>query len=80
MQENAHQSDDKITRRSLMASAAAAIAISSVAPKAKAAETPGKFKLKYAPNLGMFREHAGRDPIDNIKFMSDQGFRAIFDN
>lgn len=39
-----------------------------------------KFKLKYAPHLGMFPEHAGKDPIDNIKFISDQGFRAIFDN
>jgi len=39
-----------------------------------------KFKLKYAPNLGTFREHAGRDPLDNIKFISDQGFTAIFDN
>ena len=80
MQENTHRPDDKITRRGLMASAAAAIAISSVASKTRAAGPPGKFKLKYAPNLGMFREHAGKDPIDNIKFMSDQGFRAIFDN
>jgi hypothetical protein len=39
-----------------------------------------QFKLKYAPGFGMFREHAGNDPIDQIKFMSDQGFRAIFDN
>jgi hydroxypyruvate isomerase len=39
-----------------------------------------KFKLKYAPHLGMFPEHAGKDPIDNIKFIADQGFRAIFDN
>lgn len=39
-----------------------------------------KFKLKYAPGLGTFREHAGKDPIDNIKFMADQGFTAIFDN
>ena len=39
-----------------------------------------KFKLKYAPGLGMFSENAGKDPIDNIKFMADQGFRAIFDN
>ncbi len=39
-----------------------------------------KFQLKYAPHLGMFREHAGKDPIDNIKFIHDQGFRAIFDN
>lgn len=39
-----------------------------------------KFNLKYAPNLGTFREHAGKDPIDNIKFMADQGFTALFDN
>ncbi len=39
-----------------------------------------QFKLKYAPHLGMFPEHAGKDPIDNIKFIADQGFRAIFDN
>ncbi|MDD4107306.1 MAG: TIM barrel protein [Prolixibacteraceae bacterium] len=39
-----------------------------------------KFKLKYAPNLGTFNSHAGKDPIDNIRFIADQGFRAIFDN
>jgi hydroxypyruvate isomerase len=41
--------------------------------------SPG-FKLKYAPSLGMFREHAGKDPLDQLKFMADQGFRAMFDN
>jgi hydroxypyruvate isomerase len=39
-----------------------------------------KFNLKYAPSLGTFTAHAGNDPIDQIKFMNDQGFRAIFDN
>lgn len=39
-----------------------------------------KFKLKYAPNFGTFTEHAGTDLIDQIRFMHDQGFRAIFDN
>lgn len=38
------------------------------------------FKLKYAPSLGMFREHAGKDPLDQLQFMADQGFRAMFDN
>ena len=37
------------------------------------------FKLKYAPHLGMFRHHA-KDPIDQIHFMADQGFRAFEDN
>ena len=43
-------------------------------------EKPGFFKLKYAPHLSMFKESAGKDPIDNIKFIHDNGFRAIFDN
>jgi len=38
------------------------------------------FKLKYAPSVGMFREHAGNDIIDNIRFCYDMGFRAMFDN
>jgi len=28
----------------------------------------------------MFRQNAGQDPIDSIKFCYDQGFRAVFDN
>jgi hydroxypyruvate isomerase len=39
-----------------------------------------QFKLKYAPGFGMFEGNAGKDPIDQIKFINDQGFRAIFDN
>lgn len=39
-----------------------------------------KFNLKYAPYFGMFQGHAGKDLIDQIKFMDDQGFRAMFDN
>lgn len=71
----------RLSRRDLMASAAAAaVAISAGTSTARAATSSMKFKLKYAPGLGMFREHAGKDPIDNIKFASDQGFRAVFDN
>jgi len=45
---------------------------------APASGTP--FKLKYAPPLGMFEGGAGKNPIDQIKFMADQGFRGMFDN
>jgi hydroxypyruvate isomerase len=38
------------------------------------------FRLNYAPHEGMFANHAGKDFIDQIKFMHDQGFRAIEDN
>jgi len=39
-----------------------------------------KFKLKYAPHFGMFRHNAGNDPLDQLQFMSDQGFTAMEDN
>jgi hydroxypyruvate isomerase len=38
------------------------------------------FKLNYAPHEGMFANHAGKNFIDQIKFMADQGFRGIEDN
>ncbi|MDT7829095.1 TIM barrel protein [Pricia sp. S334] len=41
---------------------------------------PHKFNLNYAPHLGMFEELAGKDPIDQINFMADQGFTAFEDN
>nr|WP_299382588.1 TIM barrel protein [Allomuricauda sp.] len=40
----------------------------------------GKFNLKYAPHLGMFKNLAGEDPIDQLNFMADQGFTAFEDN
>ena len=39
-----------------------------------------KFKLHYAPHLGMFKNSAGEDPIDQLKFIADQGFTAFEDN
>lgn len=39
-----------------------------------------KFNLKYAPHFGMFKNSAGEDLIDQIKFMADQGFTAFEDN
>ncbi|MFG0330187.1 MAG: hydroxypyruvate isomerase family protein [Phycisphaerales bacterium] len=39
-----------------------------------------EFKLKYAPHFGMFRHHAGDDPVDQLKFAADEGFTAWEDN
>lgn len=45
------------------------------------AEQTGKtFNLNYAPHDGMFKNNGGNDILDQIKFMHDQGFRAIEDN
>ena len=43
-------------------------------------QNPYPFRLKYAPHLGMFKHHAGEDPIDQINFMADIGFKAYEDN
>jgi len=80
----------KNSRRGFIRKAAVAVAATMAAPtilkaqdqgqRNKTAET-GPFKLKYAPSIGMFRETVGsNDPIDNIRFCNEQGFRAIFDN
>lgn len=47
--------------------------------KSDQAMTEGKFKMKFAPHFGMFKNHAS-DLLDQIQFMSDVGFRAMEDN
>ena len=50
-------------------------------PDMEKAVTPKqKFNLHYAPHFGMFKNHAGDDPIDELRFMADQGFTALEDN
>lgn len=34
------------------------------------------FKLKFSPDFGIFAEASGKDPIDQIKWGHDNGFRA----
>ncbi len=56
-------------------------AFASTVVSSPAAGTAEKtFKCNYGPHDGMFANHAGKDFIDQIKFMYDQGFRSIEDN
>lgn len=41
---------------------------------------PHQFNLNYAPHIGMFKNHAGDDPVDQLNFMADQGFTSFEDN
>nr|WP_293837444.1 TIM barrel protein [uncultured Arsenicibacter sp.] len=72
--------------KNTLASAGAMLAgTSSIAAAADQVATGGpmaknKFKLMYAPHFGMFENSAGKDLIDQLKFMADQGFTAIEDN
>jgi hydroxypyruvate isomerase len=60
--------------------AAGTLATSLEPAQAESTAQPRKFKLKYAPHFGMFKNHAGEDLVDQLKFMSDQGFTALEDN
>jgi hydroxypyruvate isomerase len=80
--ETGNHQEGVISRRGLFG-AAAAVAISAAAVRGQEASRPpssGKFKLRYAPSIGQFKHHAGKDPLDRIRFMADEGFRAVFDN
>ena len=39
-----------------------------------------RFHLAYAPSPGQFQALAGSDPVDQIAFMAEQGFRGLEDN
>ena len=43
-------------------------------------QQPGKFRMNYAPHEGQFSNHAGKNFLDQIRYMHDQGFRSIEDN
>jgi hydroxypyruvate isomerase len=49
-------------------------------PEPAAPLAKNNFKLRYAPHFGMFENSAGKDPIDQLKFMADMGFTAMEDN
>lgn len=38
------------------------------------------FNLNYAPHINLFPHSAGKDPLDQIKFMADLGFKTIEDS
>ncbi|MBO6575481.1 MAG: TIM barrel protein [Rhodothermales bacterium] len=70
-----------LTTGALAAAAAASPMSSSVVsatPTRLSSDDP--FNLAYAPHLGMFRQSAGQDPLDQLRFMAERGFRAFEDN
>ncbi|WP_316745684.1 hydroxypyruvate isomerase family protein [Pedobacter gandavensis] len=65
----------------LAGSAVNAVASTPEGAVLNATTAPGKtFNLDYAPHQGMFANNAGKDFLDQIRYMHDQGFRSIEDN
>jgi hydroxypyruvate isomerase len=64
--------------------AAAAAAAGGLTPSALAGQLAASrdepFRLDYAPHFGMFSASAGDDLLDQLRFMSERGFRSLEDN
>lgn len=72
-------------RREFLATGiAAGITLSTAAKNASAKPgqhpNPKRFTMDFAPHFNMFKNHAGNDLVDQLKFMADQGFRSLEDN
>lgn len=74
-------------RRQFIASSSAALPLAAITPVSsllfedrpkETIEPP--YAMKFAPHLGMFKNLAGDDPIDQLNFMADHGFSAFEDN
>ena len=74
-------------RHFLRATAAAAVAgiapfgaLVHAAAEVGAGPRPHQFKLRYAPHFGMFEASAGKDLLNQLRFMAETGFTALEDN
>ncbi|GHB77994.1 hypothetical protein GCM10007390_35230 [Persicitalea jodogahamensis] len=69
-------------RRNFVKSSLGLAGAATLVGSSAAANPTAKFDyhLKYAPHFGMFKNSAGNDLIDQLKFMADQGFTALEDN
>lgn len=56
--------------------ATTALPFTSIANKTNAGLAEKPFKMKFSPEFGIFADVAGSDPVDQIKWGYDQGFRA----
>lgn len=78
-------------RRELLGGALAAGLVGAVPEEARAmtrslsrgsrqVSSSDPFTLDYAPHFGMFTEQSGDDPVDQLRFMHERGFRSLEDN
>ena len=69
-------------RRHFLGAAAVGAGTLALGSPACATPAPGppRFGLDYAPHFGMFAASAGDDLVAQLRFMHEQGFRALEDN
>jgi len=69
-----------MNRREFLAVGVTAGAVVGAAPAQEGRSNRPEFRMKYAPHFGMFKNSAGDDPVEQLKFGADQGFTAWEDN
>ncbi|MBL7808929.1 MAG: TIM barrel protein, partial [Saprospiraceae bacterium] len=67
-------------QQNLLAGAALGFSTSGLSAASKQVSEQKSFQLRYAPHDGMFRNSAGNDILDQLRFMAEQGFTAFEDN
>ena len=67
-------------KKSIMAGSLALVSPKMFSSSNNSEDFLADYKLKFAPHINMFEQHAGKDPLDQLNFMADQGFRAFEDN
>jgi hydroxypyruvate isomerase len=68
-----------LNRREFLEIGSAATVLTAVAGPYCTRRASSRFNRDYAPQPAMFRHHAGVDPVDQIAFLADEGFRSIED-
>lgn len=67
-------------RRTFLAAAGGAVASATALKASAMTKNEEKFSVHFAPHFGMFRHHAGDDPVAQLEFAAAQGFTAWEDN
>lgn len=67
-------------QQNLLAGAALGFSTSGLSAASTQVSEQKSFQLRYAPHDGMFRNSAGNDILDQLRFMAEQGFTAFEDN
>jgi hydroxypyruvate isomerase len=69
-------------RRDFLAAGAigAGLAVTQAATSLAQTGQVREFKLKYAPHFGMFKNLAGDDPVNQLRYANEEGFMAWEDN
>ena len=68
-----------LNRREFLEIGSAATVLTAVGGSYCAQRASPRFNRDYAPRPALFRHHAGIDPVDQISFLADEGFRSIED-